>query len=71
MYKLIVFIDALPYEYRENFKNFSHKQNLKINKLIPGYGFSSNQHNMLLRGLLPDKVGFFTDYEITEKKFGH
>lgn len=68
--KLIIFIDALPYEYNEHFNKYISDWGLKLRKLRPGYGFSSNQHNLLLRGLNPDKVGFFTDYKIIkDQKF--
>ena len=67
MKKLIIFIDALPYEHKDLFKEYTSKWNLKISPLKPGYGFSSNQHNLLLRGLNPDEAGFFTDYAYNDK----
>lgn len=70
--KLLVFIDALPYEQRYMYEKYICNWNLKLSSLIPSYGFSSNQHNLLLRGLSPDSADFFTDYSlIRSNKFSY
>lgn len=66
--KLLIFVDALPFEKRGLFQDVVKSWDLKLSKLIPGYGFSSNQHNLLIRGLTPDQAGFFTDYSINEEE---
>lgn len=70
--KLLIFIDALPYEHKHLFHKYIDKWNLELSLLKPSYGFSSNQHNLLLRGLSPDEANFFTDYTIIGKnKFSY
>lgn len=70
--KLLVFIDALPFEHKYLFEKYINNWNLELSPLKPSYGFSSNQHNLLLRGLLPDAANFFTDYTIISKnKFSY
>ncbi|MDN5345745.1 MAG: hypothetical protein PWQ73_242 [Petrotoga sp.] len=61
----ILFIDALPY-----FKSRNIGQILNLYRLIPGLGYSVNQHYELLYGKTPDDVEFFGEWSLEcPKKF--
>lgn len=67
---LIVFIDAFPFKYKNILQDLLHDNIQSIVELIPEIGYSSNQHPALFSGLLPDEVGYFTDWNLNESKFG-
>jgi hypothetical protein len=63
MKKILIFIDGLPFYHHEICNSILHG---KTRKLKTGLGFSSNQHCLLLGGLNPDQVGFFTDWTLKQ-----
>ena len=67
---LIVFIDALPFKYKNILQDLLHNNIKSITELIPEIGYSSNQHPALFSGLLPDEVGYFTDWGFNGIQFG-
>lgn len=72
MKKIIIFIDALPYEYA---CNSSSIQDLLSDfsspiRLIPELGYSSNQHMALFCGQLPKDSGYLGDYSLNKKNLG-
>jgi len=67
---LIVFIDAFPFKCKSILLDLLHDNIQSIVELIPEIGYSSNQHPALFSGLLPDEVGYFTDWDYNGSKFG-
>ena len=63
--KILIFVDGLPYYKSQIFKDYL---NSPVRCLEVGLGFSSNMHCLLLSGKSPDKMGFFTDWTISDNK---
>ncbi|KYH31220.1 type I phosphodiesterase / nucleotide pyrophosphatase [Clostridium tepidiprofundi DSM 19306] len=61
MKKLIIFVDALPFEKIDYFPNIINQ--LKVSKIRPSYGYSVNLHYLMFEGKYPDYVGFFGEYK--------
>ncbi len=64
---LIIFIDALPYYYKDTILQILNGVNYN-NETIPEIGYSSNQHCSIFSGMLPDDVGYFTDWTLNLDK---
>lgn len=58
---LIIFIDAFPFLYKNEIIDYISKINYSA-KLRPELGYSSNQHWAMFSELLPDDLGYFTDW---------
>ena len=67
---LIVFIDAFPFKCKNILVDLLKDNIESIIELIPEIGYSSNQHPALFSGLLPDEVGYFTDWNFNRNQFG-
>lgn len=61
MKKVILFLDGFPF-YHGN--QIADVLDMEVAALVPGLGFSSNQHCYLLGGKSPDDAGFFTDWTL-------
>lgn len=67
--KIIIFIDALSYEYTVR-KGLAYKLSSELSstiRLIPELGYSSNQHMALFAGQLPKDSGYLGDYSLVKK----
>lgn len=70
MKKVIIFIDALPFDYvsrSETMKSLLEDFKNPI-RLVPELGYSSNQHMALFCGKLPKDCGYLGDYSLGKKK---
>lgn len=67
MAKVICFVDGLPFYHKGSIDS---GLNLSSGAIVPGLGFSSNQHCYLLGGKSPDDMGFFTDWTKVENTRG-
>ncbi len=70
MKKVIIFIDALPFDYvckSKVLKKLLENFNSPI-RLVPELGYSSNQHMALFCGQLPKDAGYLGDYSLDKKK---
>ncbi|MGI9830093.1 alkaline phosphatase family protein [Vibrio vulnificus] len=63
MPKLIIFVDALPFELKDDFLGIFDSLNF-VTKLQPELGYSSNQHMALFAGKLPKDIGYLGDYSL-------
>jgi hypothetical protein len=64
---LIIFIDALPYNFI--MKNKVFDENIfSVVQLEPNIGYSSNLHWQLFENKYPDEIGFFTDWSFVKEK---
>ena len=70
MKKVIIFIDALPFDYA--LKSDAIKQLVAgfspTVRLVPELGYSSNQHMALFCGQLPRDSGYLGDYSLDKKQ---
>ena len=55
MKKIILFLDGFPFYHGDQIANVL---DMEVAALVPGLGFSSNQHCYLLGGKSPDDAGF-------------
>jgi hypothetical protein len=69
MKKVIIFVDALPFDYAANsevIKSTLADFATPI-RLVPELGYSSNQHMALFTGNLPKDCGYLGDYSLDKK----